>query len=536
MNTSIDGSSSSDEDEAPDLVFFPDSEPLPGDTPAGDNDSPIPPAPLASATNNDSTSSTDDLQLPPVPVTILTGFLGSGKTTLIRYILSSPDHGYRIAVIENEFGGGGGVGVGVGADDDTSAIADANLAERAGLNVESMIARDGVTGSSLSDLIELPNGCVCCTVKDSLVETLENLIEKKKDIDYILIEASGMANPGPIASVFWLDDALESRLRLDGVVACVDCLNILMQLKETSSHNEEASESEGEGGGGEEAAQQIAYADRILLNKTDLLSTASNHGKTHTLECVMEEIRSINPTAPIHPTTFSKVPDLSWILDAKCFDADRVKDIDETFAIGTSSDVADQDDHSEHICTDEHCSDVGHDHNHSHHRHQHRHTSSVSTTALIQSGSVNLGRVHTWLASLLWPDQDEDDAVLTARLKQLMQQEQEEGGVALGSTAGTTSNQGSNEMRIFRVKGILSVKNPPDDYPDNADADSKNVSSSGLDHRRYIVQGVNDLWEIHPGSDSLRYADGEERICKLIFIGRCLDREKLLGGFKECFC
>lgn len=524
MNTSIDGSSSSDEDEAPDLVFFPESEPLPGDTPAGDNDSPIP-TPLTSATND---TSTEDVQLPPVPVTILTGFLGSGKTTLIRYILSSPDHGYRIAVIENEFGGGGGGG-GVGADDDTSAIADANLAERAGLNVESMIARDGVTGSSLSDLIELPNGCVCCTVKDSLVETLENLIEKKTDIDYILIEASGMANPGPIASVFWLDDALESRLRLDGVVACVDCLNILMQLKETSSRNEE---SESEGGGGEEAAQQIAYADRILLNKTDLLSSASDHGKAHTLECVMEEIRSINPTAPIHPTTFSKVPDLSWILDAKCFDAERVKDIDATF---TSGDVVNRDDHSEHVCTDEQCRDAGHDHSHSHHQHQHRHTSSVSTTALIQNGSVNLGRVHAWLASLLWPDQDEDDAVLTARLQQLMQQEQEEGGVALGSTAGTNSNQVSNEMRIFRIKGILSVQHPPNDDPDNANADSKNVNSSGVDHRRYIVQGVNDLWEIHPGSDSLRYSDGEERICKLIFIGRCLDREKLLQGFRECF-
>lgn len=526
MNTSIDGSSS-EEDEAPDLVFFPDLEPLPGDAPAGD--SPIPP-PLASATN-DAASATEDVHFPPVPVTILTGFLGSGKTTLIRYILSSPDHGYRIAVIENEFGGGGGGGgVGVNADDGTSAKADANLAERAGLNVESMIARDGVTGSSLSDLIELPNGCVCCTVKDSLVETLENLIEKKTDIDYILIEASGMANPGPIASVFWLDDALESRLRLDGIVACVDSWNILMQLKETSSHNEE---SKSEGGGGEEAAQQIAYADRVLLNKTDLLSSASDHRKTHTLECVLEEIRRINPTAPIHPTTFSKVPDLSWILDAKCFDAERVKDIDATF---TSGDVVDQDDHSEHVCTDEHCSDVGHDHSHSHHRHQHRHTSSVSTTALIQSGSVNLGRVHTWLASLLWPDQDEDDAVLTARLQQLMQQEQDERGSALGSTAGANSNQGSNEMRIFRIKGILSVQHPLNDDPDNLDADDqKYVDSSGLDHRRYIVQGVNDLWEIHPGSDSLRYADGDERICKLIFIGRCLDRAKLFEGFRECF-
>ena len=101
--------------------------------------------------------------LPPCPVTILSGFLGSGKTTLIQYILKSPDHGKRIAVIENEYGDG--------------------------LQVESMIARDGVGNDNLQDLIELPNGCICCTVKDSLVSTLENLLDKRQDLDYILIEA-----------------------------------------------------------------------------------------------------------------------------------------------------------------------------------------------------------------------------------------------------------------------------------------------------------------------------------------------------------
>ena len=166
-----------------------------------------------------------------VPVTILSGFLGSGKTTLIQYILKNPNHGKRIAVIENEFG--------------------------QGLDVESLIARDGVDNSSLTDLIELPNGCICCTVKDSLVATLENLLTKRRDFDYILIECSGMANPGPIASLFWLDEALESRLRLDGIVCMVDALNIEQQLSTTL-----------------EAAQQVAYADRILLNKIDLVPAA----------------------------------------------------------------------------------------------------------------------------------------------------------------------------------------------------------------------------------------------------------------------
>lgn len=169
-------------------------------------------APIGAPTSDDdgivvetTTAAEDDdgLLLPPCPVTILSGFLGSGKTTLIQYILKSPDHGKRIAVIENEYG--------------------------EGLAVESLIARDGVgdNNNSLQDLIELPNGCICCTVKDSLVATLENLLEKRKDLDYILIEASGMANPGPIASIFWLDDALESRLQLDGIVTLVSKTQVL---------------------------------------------------------------------------------------------------------------------------------------------------------------------------------------------------------------------------------------------------------------------------------------------------------------------
>ena len=169
-----------------------------------------------------------DSDLPPVPVTILTGFLGSGKTALVRHLLTSPLHNRRIAVIENEFGGG---------------ESSPQLAERLGLNVddastlsvETMIARDGADGSNLADFIELPNGCVCCTVKDSLVSTLEGLLARRTDLDYVIVEASGMADPGPVASIFWLDDALESRLRLDGIVTCVDAKNIRFQLEDTSS-------------------------------------------------------------------------------------------------------------------------------------------------------------------------------------------------------------------------------------------------------------------------------------------------------------
>ena len=258
-----------------------------------------------SARNREATSSpqedlkAEDSALPPVPVMILSGFLGSGKTTLIQYILRSPDHGKKIAVIENEFSGAASANTGL-------------LAENEGLNIESLIARDGSNDDNLIDLIELPNGCICCTVKDSLVETLEALIEKKRDLDYIMIECSGMANPGPIASIFWLDDALESRLRLDGIITCVDSRNIDMQLVETSSQQNSIHVL-----GGDEAAQQIAYADRIIVNKIDLLPKEESikGGSNKRLDEVVAKIRAINSTAPIRTTTFSQVQNLSWILD-----------------------------------------------------------------------------------------------------------------------------------------------------------------------------------------------------------------------------
>ena len=153
-------------------------------------------------------------------MTILTSFLGSGKSTLVRHILTLPDHGRRIAVVENEFGGGGGGGGG-GGD---------SLADRMGLSVETVIVRDGTSSSDgggrrnlQADPIELPNGCVCCTVKDTLVVMLERLLETRTDIDYVLLE-----------SIFWLNGALDSRLRLDGIVYCVNACNIGYQLECTS--------------------------------------------------------------------------------------------------------------------------------------------------------------------------------------------------------------------------------------------------------------------------------------------------------------
>jgi G3E family GTPase len=413
--------------------------------------------------------------LPPCPVTILSGFLGSGKTTLIRYILSSPDHGKRIAVIENEFGDG--------------------------LSVESLIARDGLdpSSNSLQDLIELPNGCICCTVKDDLVTTLESLITKRQDLDYILIEASGMANPGPIAAVFWLDDALESRLRLDGIVTLVDAHHIQVQLEET-----------------EEASQQIAYADRLLVNKIDLVQATPNG-----VDSVLQAIRAIHPTAPIRTTSYSQVPDLEWILDANCFGGMvRHQELDRMLeAVGP-------------VPVQPHAAAAAAAHDHSHHHDHateesscetcrppvhHKHTSAISTIALSHSGSVDSSKMNAWLAEALWPNQDAEDKVLRAMLEK-------------PNETHALPPQDSKQQRIYRIKGILSVLHNGVD-----DIDERYKTRDKLDTRRHIVQAVHDLWDIHAASDDLQWASDEERTCKVVVIGRHLQSDVLKQGFLACF-
>lgn len=207
-----------------------------------------------------------------IPVTLLTGYLGAGKTTLLNHILQS-NHGKKIAVVENEFS--------------------------AGMGIEAMIAKSGVDGTAMemAGFFELNNGCICCTVKDNLVLTLEQLIFHKDKFDYILIEATGIANPGPIITSLWTDEDTDSPLRLDGVVTVVDFQNILLSLQDPVSSND--------------VRLQIAYADRILLNKSDLITP----DKISEIEAL---IRGINSIAGMQRTSYSKI-DLDWVLDIKSF-------------------------------------------------------------------------------------------------------------------------------------------------------------------------------------------------------------------------
>ena len=479
--------------------------------------------------------------LPPCPVTILSGFLGSGKTTLIQYILSNPNHGKRIAIIENEFGGG-----------------------TDGLTIESMIARDGMdpnNKSSLQDLIELPNGCICCTVKDNLVATLEQLVTyRRQDLDYILIEASGMANPGPIASVFWLDDALDSRLRLDGIVTLVDSYHILRQLEET-----------------EEASQQIAYADRVLINKIDLLVDGASkvrndgvHGNkpnpddyimNQSLENVVNTIRRIHPTAPIQTTTYSQVPDLDWILDAKCFGGiERVQELDKQLLLAEQQQRQQQQQHQQPQLLGSDNS-TGHHHHHHHHDHDnpescqqcqqqqkaytHKHTNAVSTISLYEKGSVDYSKINAWLATILWPNQDAPNRVLRALLEHPdeVEQRQQHDDDEIRRHLSLSASSSSSQQDIFRSKGILSLvyhedNNTVESLTNDEDVNSTTTTyrtSDGLDTRRYILQAVHDLWEIYPAKDDLQWQETEERVCKIVLIGRNLHEEELKQGFRNCF-
>ncbi len=207
-----------------------------------------------------------------IPVTVLTGFLGSGKTTLVNHILTA-NHGHRIAVIENEFG-------------------------------EIPIDNALVLGGE-EKIIEMSNGCcLCCTARTDLIDTLHSLLERAEKFDRILIETSGMADPNPVAQTFFVDEEISSRFALDAIVTLVDAKHVDAHLDEVN-HN----------GVGTQAADQIAFADRIVVNKVNLV-TEQQLGRLE------QRIRGINATAEIITSSYSAV-DLEQILGIGAFDLTR---------------------------------------------------------------------------------------------------------------------------------------------------------------------------------------------------------------------
>ncbi|WP_116051226.1 CobW family GTP-binding protein [Amycolatopsis palatopharyngis] len=257
----------------------------------------------------------DDTSDSRVPVTVLTGFLGSGKTTLLNRILTEK-HGMRIAVIENEFGE-------VGID-------------------------DGLVLEAEEEVFEMNNGCICCTVRGDLIRILGALLKRKDPFDAIVIETTGLADPAPVAQTFFVDDTLRSQLRLDAIVTVVDAKHITQHLDDDKPEGTE-----------NEAVEQLAFADRVILNKTDLVDETE-------IDAVRRRIHGINAGVRILPAQHANA-DLTEVLGVHAFDLDKILADEPEFLYDT----------------------------------EHQHDLTVTSVGIEAEGVVNVEKLNEWLGALL---------------------------------------------------------------------------------------------------------------------------------------
>jgi len=312
------------------------------------------------------------------PAVILTGFLGAGKTTLLNRILTA-DHGRRIAVIVNEFG-------------------------EVGIDHDLLISSD-------QQIVQMNNGCICCTVRGDLLRSLFELLEHKDDFDTLVIETTGLAEPAPVAQTFMVDERIRSEFALSGVVTLVDAMHVRGQLEHSV-----------------EAREQIAFADLILLNKTDLATPEE-------LDSIETDLRHLNRIATVVRTKQSEL-DVASLFDIGAADLEQRLDRARP------------------------------SHGHAHHHH----TDDIETVCIVEPEPLDGLRLSQWFRNVI-------------------------------------TQYGAN---ILRMKGILNLRGDPD---------------------RFIFQGVHMMFEGKPGP---RWRDGEERVNRLVFIGRGLDEEAIVQGFKEC--
>lgn len=342
-----------------------------------------------------------------IPTTILTGFLGAGKTTLLNRILQE-DHGLKIAVIENEFG-------------------------------QENIDNEILVQDSNEQIVEMNNGCICCSIRGDLIVALSALAQKRDagelHFDRIVIETTGLANPGPVAQTFFMDEEVALHYMLDAVITVVDAKHGMQQL---DAH--------------EEAQRQAGFADRMLLSKTDLVSAAE-------IEILSARLKRINPRAAIGKVDFGRAP-IAEILDIRGFNLNEKLEIDPDFLAAEAQQAAHQ--HDCHAHGDTPC-----DHPH-HHHHAH----------------------HDEIAAFVFKS---ERAFSTALLDEFL--------------GGLVQVYGP---RMLRYKGVLLME--------------------GAD-RKVLFQGVHQLMGTDIGG---KWADGETRISKMVFIGKNLPKDIFLRGLEQC--
>jgi G3E family GTPase len=340
-----------------------------------------------------------------IPATILTGFLGSGKTTLLKRVLTE-SHGHKIAVIENEFG-------------------------------EENIDNDILVADTNEQVIQMSNGCVCCTIREDLRATLADLAEKKRkgelDFERVVIETTGLADPGPVAQTFFMDDEIAESYLLDSILTLVDAKHAGGQLDTR-----------------QEARRQVGFADRIFISKTDLVEPGA-------VDALVHRLKHMNPRAPHQVVHFGEVP-IADVFDLKGFNLNAKLDIDPDFL--NADDGHAHHDHGPDHVHDEHCD----------HPHHHAHDDDVKSFVFRSKRAFNPAKLEDFLGAIV-------------------------------QVYGP---------KMLRYKGVLYMK--------------------GSD-RKVIFQGVHQLM----GSDlGPKWAPGEEKGSKMVFIGIDLPRDVLLQGMEQC--
>jgi G3E family GTPase len=348
-----------------------------------------------------------------IPATILTGFLGAGKTTLLKRVLSEA-HGQKIAVIENEFG-------------------------EENIDNEILVADTG------EQIVQMNNGCVCCTIREDLRSTLSDLAEKRRKgelhFDRVVIETTGLADPGPVAQTFFMDDEIAESYLLDSVLTLVD-----------AKHADQTLDTR------QEARRQIGFADQIFISKTDLVPGAE-------VDALIHRIKHMNPRAPQRKVHFGEVP-IAEVFDLKGFNLNAKLDIDPDFL------KADEHGHGHHDHGHDH---DHHDHDHEHgehcdHPHHHAHDDDVKSFVFRSKKAFNPAKLEDFLGAIV-------------------------------QVYGP---------KLLRYKGVLFMKGS---------------------ERKVIFQGVHQLM----GSDlGPKWAPGEDKGSKLVFIGIDLPRDVLLQGLEQC--